>query len=162
MKGIRYQVSGISSQGFTALELIAAVAILSALAVVVIDPIRTFRNNQQMTGTTEEITALFHEARANTLASKDGAQWGVYIVSDRAALYKTSYATTAPDTKSVIFPNPLMIDQITLVGGGTTVLFDRLTGKTSQSGSFRVRLRSDAAQSRLITILSSGSVSVSR
>lgn len=150
------------SRGFTLLEMLAVIAIMGLLAVVVVDPIVTFRNNQQVTSAAEEVLELFTEARTKTLSSYDGARWGVHLATDRAALYKTAYATSAPDTRAVIFPGTVEIDEITLAGNATDVLFDRLTGKTAQIGTFRVRLSATTTLSRTITILSTGNVSISQ
>ena len=61
-----------------------------------------------------------------------------------------------PDNKEVTFHNNLAISNISLAGGGATVMFKRLTGATDQSGTVIVSLVADDSQQRVITISATG------
>ena len=48
------------------------------------------------------------------------------------------------------------IVNISLAGGGSDVVFDRLTGETNQNGSFVIRLKSDNTASTTLTLYGTG------
>ena len=65
---------------------------------------------------------------------------------------------TEPNPSNMETPmSPLVeISNISLNGGGVDIVFQKLTGKTSNYGSLRVRLKSDNNKYKIISVKSAG------
>jgi len=150
------------SQGVTALELLMVVAIMAILAAIVISPFAQFRNSKVLDTAGENALSILARARGNTLSSKNSYQYGVHFESAqmvlfRGAIYNSLDANNeavALDGALEIYPTPP-----SLTGGGSDVIFDRLTGKTSQDGTVVIRVKSDTSKTRTITVNATGVVS---
>jgi prepilin-type N-terminal cleavage/methylation domain-containing protein len=144
-------------KGFTALELLIVVSIMAILVTIIISPFAAFRNSKVLDTASEETLALLSEARADTLSAKGGYQYGVHFETAQIVLYRgAAYSSTDVSNKVVALDSALEVSSVALVGGGADVLFDRLTGKTSQSGTVVIRVKNDIAKSRTITIFGTG------
>lgn len=147
--------------GFTVLELAIILAILSVLAAVIFTSMSSFRSGKALQVVSEDILSLVEEARGYTLSSKDGYAYGVHFESSRIVLFRGSpYLSGDSNNKAIDIDGAVEISAISLVGGGVEVLFQRLTGKTSQNGSIIIRLKSDTAKTKTIIIEKSGIASV--
>lgn len=150
-----------STQGITALELLMVVAIMALLVSVVAMPFLGFRHNKILDTGTENILSMLSKARGNTLASKDGYQYGIHFQADRTVLFHGATYNSSDSTNEInILDTALEISSISLTGGGTDVLFDRLTGKTNQDGTITLRVKSDTSKIRTITIIGTGIATV--
>lgn len=136
-------------RGFTAIEVLIAVAIIGLLAAVILWPFAAFRNGKLLDGAAEDILSLLHEAQTRTLSSDGATPYGVH--------FESAKITLVPDNKEIVLHNSLTISNISLAGGGATVMFKRLTGATDQSGAVTVSLTADNSQQRVITISAAGS-----
>jgi len=152
-----------TQKGFTLLEIIIAIAVLAIIATFVARPLLGFRNEQVLTATAERIITTLNEARTNTVSSKGGFQYGVHFETNRVVLFQGA-SFTEPNTANKEFAlHPQTdISTITLAGGGSDVLFQRLTGKTDQYGSVVLQLKNNAPSTREITIEQTGVVSISQ
>src|SRR5262245_58562035 len=142
-------------RAFSVIEMLVVVTIIGLVSLVIITPFAQFRNNQLLTGASEQMLATLNKARAKTLSSVASSQYGVHFLANQIVLFKgSSYPGTEPET---ILLDPLIqLSTISLAGGGSDVIFQRLTGKTSQSGTVTVSLVSNGSQSRTITVGSTG------
>jgi len=52
------------------------------------------------------------------------------------------------------------ISEVSLVGEGADVVFERMTGETGNYGSVTVRIGSDSSKTKIIEIRSAGSVEI--
>lgn len=147
-----------TQKGFTMIELVVVLAVMVLLMAVIMTPFRTFRNSKALDTTSEETLALLSEARGNTLSAKDGYQYGVHFEAAQMVLFRgASYSNgDTVNNKVVTLDNALELTAITLAGGGSDVLFDKLTGKTSMPGSIVIRVKSDTSKLRTITIGGTG------
>ncbi len=150
LKAKSYNLKAI--QGFTLVEILIAVAIIVLITAVIIWPFAAFRNAKLLDGAAEDIISLLDEARTRTLSSDGAIQYGVY--------FESAKITLLPDNKEVALHNSLIISDINLTGGDTTVMFKRLTGATDQSGAVTVSLSADNSQQRVVTISPAGSIGI--
>ena len=98
--------------------------------------------------------ATFSEARSKTLSSEGLSQWGVHLSGDAIALFKgVTYNPADAATRVRGLPSTVLLTWN--VGGGSDVVFDRLTGATSQPGTLALTLYG-ASESKVINILASG------
>ncbi len=144
------------------LETLIAVSIIALIATVIIWPFVAFRNAKQLDGAAEDILSLLHEAQTRTLSSDGASQYGVYFENAKITLFKGAVfpGVGNPDNKEVILHNSLTISNISLVGGGSSVVFKRLSGATDQSGTVAVSLVADNSQQRVIMVSAAGSASL--
>lgn len=151
-----------SSKGITALELLMTVAIMAILAAIIVSPFAQFRNSKVLDTAGENALSILTKARGNTLSSKNSYQYGVHFESSQMVLFRgATYSSSDPNNEAVILDNALEISSIYLAGGvSDAVLFDRLTGKTSQDGTVVIWVKSDTSKTRTITINATGVVSV--
>lgn len=146
-------------RGFTFIEVLLAIAILGLAITIVTLSFSKLGSSQVLEKSSLEVISVIEEARSITLSALDDSQYGVYFQDDQIALFKgSSYATsTAGNVFTTL--NPLVgIHNISLSGGANKIVFNRLTGATTQSGTLDVYLRSDPTQYKRITISGTGIV----
>lgn len=149
-----------SSKGITALELLMVVAIMAILAAIVVSPFAQFRNSKVLDTAGENALSILTKARGNTLSSKNSYQYGVHFESSQVVLFRgATYSPSDVNNEIVVLDSALEISSISLTGAGSDVLFDRLTGKTSQDGTIIIRIKSDISKTRTITVNATGVVS---
>lgn len=139
------------------MELLVIIAVASVLVAVVVAPLSSARQRKVLDLGADRIVGLLFEARENTLASKEGDRYGVHFESGKAVLFKgASYSAGASGNTEVVLDSALELVNISLAGGGADVVFDRLTGKTSQTGSVTLRVASNPGLQKVITIAQTG------
>lgn len=144
-------------RGFTVIEIMIVLFILSVLTAIIFTSVSAFRSGKALQVVAEEILSLLDEGRGNTLAAKDSYAYGVHFESDSTTLFRgTSYSSSDLTNKKVDVDGAVEISSISLAGGGQDVLFQKLTGKTGQNGTVTIRLRSDNSKTKKIVIEASG------
>lgn len=117
-------------KGVSLLEVIMGIAILGILTAVVLVSFFGMRREQAAISNRDLIIATLTEVKSDTLASKNGKSYGVYVDSTANQLVVfegTTYVAGAPTNRVVALDNKVPIKA---VGGGTSIVFDRLTGMT--------------------------------
>jgi len=144
-------------EGFTLIELLVSLAVLSLMAAVVFVGYRGMSARFELKTQSSKVLDVFNLAHARTVSSLDASQYGVHVEQTQYVLFKgATYSAGDPDNVVYALSSSVEISDITLLGGGVDVLFDRLTGKTSQAGTFRVRLVSDNSRYKIVEVLASG------
>ncbi len=148
--------------GFTLIELLISIAILLIVTTLVIFSLRTFGRQVEIDSVGQDILSTLRLARSKTLASEGETTYGVHFESGKYVLFSgSSYTAGAAGNKEYNLSES-EINSITLTGGGSEVIFDRIRGTTSYDGTVSVRLTSDTSQARTIIINPSGQVSLSQ
>ena len=148
------------ARGFSLIEFLVIIAIVAVIASIVGMSFRSARRLKVLDSNTAAIVGLLSQARVRTLSGKLSSVYGVHLESGQAVLYQgDAYNASAATNESYAVDPAVEIAFIALTGGGSDVLFERLTGKTANSGTFVVRLISEASLARTVTIESSGIVS---
>ena len=149
-------------RGNSLIEIVIAIAILVVILVITVPKINDFRDNQILKNTTAEVVNLLNEAKTNTLSSKNSTVYGVHFETDRAVLFDGStYDSSAPTNKTIIFDSLATLPpaNIILNGNVVDVVFDRLTGDTSNHGTITLELFSDSTKQKVVTISALGVIS---
>lgn len=147
----------LNRKGFTLVEFLITLSILVVLTTIIFIPMSALRNSKALQITAEDILSLLDEARSGTLSAKDSYAYGTHFESSRVVLFRgTAYSSSDPSNKTVDIDGAVEISNISLAGGGQDALFQRLTGKTSQSGTITIRLKSDISKTKTILIEASG------
>jgi type II secretory pathway pseudopilin PulG len=147
-------------KGISIVEIIIVIAITAMLIIVVLPTLSSFRNQQALRNTTEDVLSLLNEARSDTQGSLNGTNYSVYIQSTQATYFAGSTYTNGLSTNKVVtYDSRATVPAsggINLNGGGSIVTFNRLSGDTSTYGTIIIQLVSDATQQKTITISKTG------
>ena len=147
------------SKGFTFMEIIVVVAIFSVAVGAILNSFGQLNQNQVINKNTELVATVLREARSLTLSSKGGNQYGVHLESFQVVLFQGSIYNPVASSNIYYSLNPLgNISVTTLAGGGSEIVFDRLTGDTSQSGTIKLSLIADPSSIRTVTVSGTGLV----
>lgn len=148
-----------TNNGFTMLEALIALAILALLVTIILISLPRLNSRQALEKSVDTVVSVLDDARSRTLASIGGEQYGVYIDTSRVILFKgASYSSSNPDNAVVPLNNLVATRSIALNGGGSEVVFERLTGNTGEYGTLEVYLLASTTEFRTITINLTGVV----
>ncbi len=141
------------------MEIIVVLAVFAVAISAILNSFGQLNQNQVINKNTELVATVLREARSLTLASKGGNQYGVHLENSQAVLFQGSTYNPVATSNVLYLLNPLgNISVVTLVGGGSEIIFDRLTGDTSQNGTIRLSLIADPSSVRTITVSGTGLV----
>lgn len=150
-------VFSLHCRGVTLTEVIVVIAIATAISGILIS---SFTNLNQANGLEKSanfVTSALAEARSKTLASKNAAVYGVHFASTSVTVFPGSaYVSDASGNIVETFSNIVRIEEVSLAGGGSDVVFDRLTGDTDDFGTVTLVLTASTTQKKTITIFGSG------
>lgn len=149
-------------KGFTVLEILLTIAILTLAVTIVIVSLSKLNSSQALDKSASLAVSILDEARSLTLSAKNDSQYGVYLGSSEMVLFKGAvYASTDPSNIITPVDGRVGIDNISFVGGGSSVVFKRLTGYTDEAGTFDLFLKASTTLRRTVTVAGTGIVSVS-
>lgn len=141
----------VSHKGFTLLELLFAVAIVSFIATIFIRPFSQFQKEQLLRKETDTVAALLGKARVNTIASINNRQYGVHFATSSATLFEgTTFSSGGIGNDAHIFDSLVAVNTALFAGGGSDVVFKKRTGETDFYGSVSLRVAGSAASSSII------------
>lgn len=147
----------IKKTGFSLLEIVIVIGILGLITAFVISPFTNFRNTQLLRVSAEDVLSTLAKARTKTLAGHNDSAYGVHFESNRLVLFAGETYNQNSPYNEVITIHPLInVSNISLTGGGSDLVFRRLTGAATKSGTVTLSLASDASVTKIITISASG------
>jgi prepilin-type N-terminal cleavage/methylation domain-containing protein len=140
-------------KGFSVLEILIVVGIIGVLVAIILFQFGDFRYGQVLKTETEKVITVLQDARNRTLASVDDSRYGVHVDTDQITLFKgASYSVGDPNNEIVPVDELLEIGEISLNGGGSDIVFQKLTGKTDDYGTFALILSVDSTSSSTVTV----------
>jgi|SRR3989344_5663858 len=142
--------------GFTILEMLAVITILAILGAILVGSLSVFNKSQALSLDVEQVMSVIEQARNQTLTSKGGSQYGVHFEATRFILFAGSTYSAQDPNNQIFMLNPLnTVQSVTFTGGGTNVIFTRLTGDTLQNGSI-VLSSASLGKTKTVTIHKTG------
>ncbi|MEX2013760.1 MAG: prepilin-type N-terminal cleavage/methylation domain-containing protein [Parcubacteria group bacterium] len=144
-------------KGFTIIEILVALAILGLVIVVTTSSFSRLNSSQALEKSASLITSTLSQARSISLSSKDNSQYGVHFSLTELVIFKgDDYVPLASDNIRVALNPAVEIREVALSGGGSNVIFWRLSGKAASSGTVTVSLVSDPSLTKTISIYETG------
>jgi hypothetical protein len=123
---------------------------------------KTVQTQTALRSTTGVVMETLRTARERTLAAINDNQYGVHFDSDRLVLFEgDSYNALDPSNRIIDLDPALEHADITLTGGGSEVVFEKITGVSEQAGTVTLRLKNEPATSEVIQVLPNGQVQTS-
>lgn len=145
--------------GFTIIEILVVLVLVMLVLSIITASFSRLNSSQALDKSAALVVSILNEARSLTFFSKDDAQYGVYLGESQIVLFKG--ATYVPSDPSNITTNinPLVgLRNIALSGGGTSVVFERLTGNTDEAGTMEIFLKASSTIFHTVTIEATGVV----
>ncbi|MBU2524838.1 prepilin-type N-terminal cleavage/methylation domain-containing protein [Patescibacteria group bacterium] len=149
-------------QGFTIVELIIVISIFAILVGTVFYNFGDFFSNQQLKTYGQDMVQSLRKAQSNATMRINDSQWGVGFVDtanqfiffkgDNFAIRDSNYDEVHE------FPDILSFENISLNGGGNTVIFSRVSGETTNYGSLDFQL--DSTKKYTININQLGQIEI--
>lgn len=144
-------------KGLTLIEIIVVIAIAVLLMAISFYSFSALRNNSSLQKNVVQAKAVLEEARSLSISEKSDTAYGVQIQSDRLILFRgTTYNSADSQNKTLLLGANAVIENISLNGGGSAVVFKKITGGTDNSGTFRIRMTNISNSSSTISIASTG------
>ncbi len=152
----------IKNCGFSLVEVLVVLAIISIIAVFVIISLGQFSKEKVLEGEADKIIRVLRLAQSKTLASEGKNSFGVHFDSDKFIFFKgEAFIEGAPDNEINLLPADLEITEVNFNEGNQSVVFARLTGMTANQGSAKIRMIGDNSKNKVIFVDSSGTVNLS-
>lgn len=150
-------VSAKGGKGFTLIEALIVVAVIVVIAAVGVGVFRNFKIENQLNSASAGALSVIRLAQSKTIAGEAALQWGVHFQSDRYVLFQGGvYGAGDPNNIVSLLNSQIQISVIALAGGGSELIFNRLSGTTNQYGSVQISSVADASRMRTIYVESSG------
>jgi len=149
------------NRGFSLLEILVVVAISLTLLTLLIISFSSLRENRAFYNEIERIAVLIDEARFKTIGSKNFSTHGIHFETDRAVLFEGDFFSSAdPSNKIFIISDLVKISSINLNGGGSEIIFQKITGETDQYGVITISVKNDPSESKDIEVNKAGISSI--
>ena len=146
-------------KGSSVIEVLIVITILVVLMTIVLISLSKLNSSQSLDKSASLVVSVLDQARSLTLSSKNSSQYGVYLNSSSVTLFKGStYNSSDPLNVVTSLDAKVGIRNISLAGGGSSVVFKRLTGSTNQSGTLELFLKDTSTVFRTINISATGVV----
>ncbi len=148
----------IYKKGFTVVELLVILGVLILLVSIFLSTFVQFRKHQSLLMDTDTIVGVLRQARNQTLSSQNSVNYGVHITAPTVTLFVgPSYSAGAGNNQVFSLSSTDTIVNVALTGGGSDVIFNRLSGETAQNGSITVS-SPGIPENKTVTIYKTGLV----
>lgn len=143
-------------KGFTLIESVVVIAILSILALAGINTITEFQRNAILSSATQELGSTLRVARQNSISGMVGlgetdSYFGVFLSGNSYQLVR--YTTTPPSTNTI--ENHTIDASLSVTPASVTITFTRITGEPNAAVTFTLT-RTGTTTSRTVTVTATG------
>ena len=146
--------------GLSLLEVLISISVIGLLSVIIFLSFHSIQNSDALSKNAVGVVALYENARSNTLASLEGEQYGVYATSSSLVLFKGSvYNEEDPLNEIFDLSGGVFVKNIELNDGGSSVVFERLTGRALSIGTTTLGV-GDGALEKTIVINRTGTINL--
>lgn len=140
-------------------EIIVYTAIMAILVSLTFRGFLSFRDNQALEKSTSQIVTALNKARSLTISSKNASQYGVHFLSNKVIVFSgAQYSEGNADNQTFSFDSTVALGTTTFYGGGSDIVFQRLTGATDDFGTSTIYLKKNISNSRNVVVKPSGFV----
>jgi len=146
-----------SARGLSLVETLVVIGILSIMAALTFETYVSVNANKALDTDAERIIAEIGHARSLTVGSKNDTEWGVHIASSSVTIFEgDTYTEGASGNTVAPLHSAVQISAISLRDGVTDIVFERLTGDTTATGTVTLSYVASSSVARTITIYGTG------
>ena len=147
-------------KGFSLIEIIFSVAIIGILSAIAVNSFHTAQIRKEQQGIVQGIVADLEKQKTDTQTGKAGSQYGVKFNPSNYVLFTgTSYATTSASNRTVDIDSQFQIDE-TIINAQNSIYFSKINGNANENATITVSHISNRVDPLLLTIQTSGAISV--
>lgn len=147
-----------SVKGFTLVEMVVSLAVLAGILSLSVLYYQTTQVRADLNGQISQFVSYARLSQSNASAGKNGLNHGVHLESARYVLFSGDvYGEGADENFEVSLPGSISIQNISLNGGGSDVLFVSPDGETSDYGTLDF-VSTQAGSNITITISQVGTI----
>ncbi len=148
-----------TNKGFTLIEIIVVVAIFLILGALAVPELRYFQAQTTLNDDAKAIINILRLSQNKTLASEGATNYGVHFENKSYVLFAGStYSATATTNVLYNLSPKIEIYEINFNGDGQEIVFNRITGTTSQYGAVKLRLTDSPGQTKTISVDETGQI----
>ena len=151
-----------SKKGLTTIELMISVAILAMVMGASALSLSAFIANSHLDNRTDDLVQNLRKAQANSIMRVKDSSWGVYFDADNDAFtfFKGDSYASRDASYDALYELPALLDlkNVSLNGGVSEVVFEKVTGETDNYGSLEIYEKEP--NTHVITINSLGQIDV--
>jgi prepilin-type N-terminal cleavage/methylation domain-containing protein len=145
------------SGGFSILELLIVVAVLGFVSTLTIVSLSSLTRANVLDSAAGDIISALSEARSRTLTSEGDTVHGIHFSTNAITRFTGgTYSAVDPTNVVLSLPPSVTLSSTALTGGAVDVVFARLTGVASATGTVTIAKSSDATDTKIITITTAG------
>ena len=144
--------------GFSLIEVLIVISIIVLLSGFTFFAITNTNKDRILSNDAFQAVSLLDRARSSTLSANDDSQYGVHFDQAQGVviLFKgATYVSNDPNNYNFTLNSQVQISSIAL-GGGSDVIFARLTGATSTTGTITFQSKEDLSKTKIVTISATG------
>ncbi|MEX2008214.1 MAG: prepilin-type N-terminal cleavage/methylation domain-containing protein [Candidatus Spechtbacterales bacterium] len=147
-------------RGFSLIELLVVVSIIAILASIAVGVYVAARPATRVDAEAQKIQSALRLAHSRTVASENFEQHGVHFDASNGTytlFAGEAFDSNDPDNEEMSLEGAVSLSNVQLVGGGTDIMFSRVTGITNQHGFIEL-ISQDSSQTRAVCVLANGTV----
>lgn len=144
------------NKGFTMIEIMIVVGLLMIFGSLALVSFQVSRNTRDLTAATQNVLSVLRLAQARTLSGENDSVWGVHLEQNQIVLFRGPTFAGAPFVEPYDLSSSIELVTIALNGGGSDVIFNRITGTTDQNGTFVLRVAATPTLYISLTVDASG------
>ncbi|MBI5400651.1 MAG: prepilin-type N-terminal cleavage/methylation domain-containing protein [Candidatus Yonathbacteria bacterium] len=138
-------------RGFTVFELLIVVAILGVLLATILPSLLNFRRYSILNTEAQELVTMINRARLLSVSSKNDQRFGMHFEAGKIVIFQGStYSSGATTNEAHTFDRSLTLSSIVINGGGSELLFEKVTGATSQNATTTLLVTGTMASTTVI------------
>jgi len=147
-----------SNKGLTLVEVLVVIGVMALIVGIVFGSFNSFRGTKSVSIDAETVVEILRQARNETLSSKNAGAYGVKFATSTMTIFLApTYVAGTATNRDFTLSSPKTVLTLSLTGGGSTIVFNKLTGETSQNGTIAVS-SSVASSTKTVTIYKTGLV----
>jgi len=124
-----------NKSGFTLIEVLIVVAVMGILSVIMINGYVSFQKSNELSENSKIVISFMRETQKNSISQKLGKKWGIKIEgNDTFTIFEDPWETSV-SKKSYNLPPSLQFDNFSINGGGSFIIFNKITGETDNYGT---------------------------
>lgn len=143
-------------KGFTVIEIIVVLALGALLTGFVALSFSKVNEHEALNTNADLVVSILNEARSMTLSSVGDTSYGVHFDAEQVVLFRGTTYSAGASTNVPTTLNPQVAMRNISFGGGSNVIFKRLTGATDQAGTLQIYLKNATTTYKTISVSATG------